>query len=114
MVEIKVSITSLYPPGQSDGIRAYATATIADCLSVRGIKIVERGQEGLCVAMPSRKTLDGYREICSPVTTVFRDQLHSAVLDAYRGILEMGQDPATAQEAPSGESPQAGQHLSGM
>ena len=37
------------------------------CLGIRGIKVVE-SRDGLFVSMPSRKTENGYKEICFPVT----------------------------------------------
>ena len=40
MPDLDVRITSMYPPGVQGGIRAYASATIAGCFAVRGIKIV--------------------------------------------------------------------------
>lgn len=59
MPDLDVRITSMYPPGVQGGIRAYASATIAGCFAVRGIKIVEGGKDGLFMSMPSRKTQDG-------------------------------------------------------
>ena len=78
MPTLDIRITSMYPPGQQGGTRAYASATIDGCLAVRGIKVVEGGRDGLFVSMPSRKTQDGYKEVCFPVTAEFREQLHSA------------------------------------
>ena len=83
MPDLDIRITSMYPPGATGGIRAYASATIDGCFGVRGIKVVEGGKDGLFVAMPSRKTQDGYKDICFPVTAEFRSQLYSAVLDTY-------------------------------
>ena len=83
MPDLDVRITSMYPPGVQGGIRAYASATIAGCFAVRGIKIVEGGKDGLFMSMPSRKTQDGYKDICFPVTEEFRNELKQAVLGAY-------------------------------
>ena len=49
MPDLDVRITSMYPPGVQGGIRAYASATIAGCFAVRGIKIVEGGKDGLFI-----------------------------------------------------------------
>lgn len=114
MPTLDIRINSMYPPGQQGGTRAYASATIDECFAVRGIKVVEGGKDGLFVSMPSRKTVDGYKEVCFPVTAEFRDQLHSAVLDAYQQALTMAQAPVTQQETPEGEAPQAGQQMAGM
>ncbi len=101
MPNLDVRITSMYPPGSQGGTRAIASATIADCFAVRGIKIVEGGKDGLFVSMPSRKTQDGYKDICFPVTAEFRKELHQAVLGAYEQALTMAQTAA----------PQAAAHL---
>jgi stage V sporulation protein G len=69
------------PHGVQGGIRAYASATIAGCFAVRGIKIVEGGKDGLFMSMPSRKTQDGYKDICFPVTEEFRNELKQAELE---------------------------------
>ncbi len=124
-VEIKIS--SMYPPGQQGSTRAYASATIGGCFAVRGIKVVEGGRDGLFVSMPSRKTTDGYKEVCFPVTAEFRNELHNAVLDAYQQALAMAQAPPVQQEgtggetpqenrqeAAGGEAPQEGQQMAGM
>ena len=106
---LDIKISSMYPPGQQGGIRAYASATLDGCFAVRGIKVVEGGRDGLFVSMPSRKTTDGYKEVCFPVTAEFRDQLHNAVMDAYQQALTMAQAPPVRQEAHEGGTPQAGQ-----
>lgn len=106
MPELDIRITSMYPPGQQGGIRAYATATLDSCLAIRGIKIVEGNRGGLFVSMPSRKTLDGYKEICFPVTAEFREQIHGAVLDAYHQAITMAQATSAPQEAPEQAEPQ--------
>ena len=97
MPDLDVRITSMYPPGVQGGIRAYASATIAGCFAVRGIKIVEGGKDGLFMSMPSRKTQDGYKDICFPVTEEFRNELKQAVLGAYGEALSMA---STLQTAP--------------
>lgn len=128
MPTLEIKISSMYPPGQQGGTRAYASATIDGCFAVRGIKVVEGGRDGLFVSMPSRKTVDGYKEVCFPVTAEFREQLHNAVMDAYKQAITMAQaPPATAQEAAGetapqentqeaggGEMPQEGQQMAGM
>lgn len=115
MPTVEVRINSMYPPGQQGGIRAYAAATIDGCLGIRGIKVVEGGRDGLFVSMPSRKTVDGYREICFPVTGEFREQLYAAVLDAYQQTLIMAQAPVMPQEGPiGGAAPQSGPQMTEM
>ena len=86
MPTVDVRITSMYPPGEVGSIRGYASATVDSCIGIRGIKVVDGGERGLFVSMPSRKTTEGYKEVCFPVTAEFREQLHSAVLSAYQQV----------------------------
>ncbi|WNX84736.1 SpoVG family protein [Agathobaculum sp. NTUH-O15-33] len=116
MPNLDIRITSMYPPGTQGSTRAYASATIDGCFAVRGIKIVEGGRDGLFVSMPSRKTQEGYKEVCFPVTAEFREQLHSAVLDSYRQALTMAQADTPQQAAPA-EAPTeqpTGMQMAGM
>jgi len=109
MANIDVKITSMYPPNSQGSIRAYASATIENCFGVRGIKIVEGGDHGLFVSMPSRKTQDGFKDICFPVTAEFREQLHKAVLEAYEQAIS--QSVAEQRNVPmeqAGSAPQEG------
>lgn len=112
MPNLDVRITSMYPPGAQGGTRAIASATIADCFAVRGIKIVEGGKDGLFVSMPSRKTQDGYKDICFPVTAEFRKELHQAVLGAYEQALTMAQ--TAAPQAAAHQEEQTGPQMAGL
>ena len=67
---------------------------------------------GLFVSMPSRKTQDGYKDICFPVTAEFRKELHQAVLGAYEQALTMAQTAAPQTAAPQEE--QAGPQMAGL
>lgn len=113
MPDLEVKINSMYPPGASGGIRAYASVTMDGCLGIRGIKVVEGGRDGLFVSMPSRKTENGYKEICFPVTKEFREQLHKAVLDGYQQAVSMNQAPAQAHDS-APEQTEAPMQMGGM
>lgn len=111
MPTLDIRITSMYPSGTQGGTRAYASATMDGCLAIRGIKVVEGGRNGLFVSMPSRKTQDGYKEVCFPVTAEFREQLYQAVLDAYQQAITQVQTPPAQMETAPQEAPQPGQQL---
>ena len=50
---------------------------------VHDIKIIE-GQNGLFIAMPSRKMSEGdFRDIAHPIVQEMRECLHKAILDEY-------------------------------
>ncbi len=68
----------------NDGkLRAYVTITFDNCFVVHNVKIIE-GQEGLFVAMPSRKTASGdYKDIAHPIDPDFRKDLQNKVINEY-------------------------------
>ncbi|MFZ3172512.1 MAG: septation regulator SpoVG [Carboxydocellales bacterium] len=65
-------------------MKAIVSVTLDDAFVIHDVKVVE-GQNGLFVAMPSRKTPDGeYRDIAHPITTGAREIIQTAVLQAYQ------------------------------
>lgn len=64
-------------------LKAYVTITLDDCFVIRDLKII-KGNEGLFVAMPSKKRKDGqFKDIAHPLNQEMRDHLEQAVFDAY-------------------------------
>ena len=58
-------------------------------VSVRVIEPVKQGSKGLFLGMPSQPDgKGGYRDMAYPVTKEFREQLNTAVLQAYEAKLE--------------------------
>ncbi len=77
ITEVRVS------PRDEDRLKAFVTVTFDDCFVVRGVKIIV-GQEGLFVAMPSRRRQDGqFQDIAHPIHSEMRQRLEDAVLAAY-------------------------------
>ena len=109
MPSIEARISSFIPPGQSGNVRALATLTIGKCFGVRGIKLVEGGRDGLFVSMPSRKTMDGYEDVCFPVTGEFRQALDNAVKEAYENA--MAQMVAYQPKAGTATEPEYGPEM---
>ena len=55
---------------------------------VHDIKVIE-GQNGLFIAMPSRKTPDGeFKDIAHPINTDTREKIQLAILKAYEAAVE--------------------------
>lgn len=64
-------------------MKAVVSITFDDSFVVHDVKVVE-GNNGLFVAMPSRKMPDGeYRDIAHPISSDAREVIQSAVLKAY-------------------------------
>lgn len=64
-------------------MRAVASVTFDGCFVVHDIKIID-GQNGMFLAMPSRKMAeDDFRDIAHPINSFTRDMIKEAVFDAY-------------------------------
>jgi stage V sporulation protein G len=75
-----VRIRKVYVEGK---MKAIVSVTFDDAFVIHDVKVVE-GQNGLFVAMPSRKTPEGeYRDIAHPISTDARAVIQDAVLKAY-------------------------------
>ena len=62
---------------------AYVTVTLDECLVIHGVKIIE-GQNGLFIAMPSKKSSNGsFKDIVHPITTDFRNELQKKIIEEY-------------------------------
>jgi stage V sporulation protein G len=70
-------------PVQEDRLKAYVAITFDHCFVVRDLKIIN-GNNGLFVAMPSKKRKDGtYRDTAHPLNSQTRQMIESIVLAEY-------------------------------
>lgn len=67
-------------------MKAIVSVTFENQFVVHDIKVIE-GQNGLFIAMPSRKTPDGeFKDIAHPINTETREQIQRAILDEYEKV----------------------------
>lgn len=67
-------------------LRAYADITLDECLVIHGLKLME-GENGLFVAMPSRKIFNNeYKDIVHPINSELRKHITEAVIEKYNII----------------------------
>ena len=72
---------------ENSRMKGIASIIIDDCFAVHDIRIIE-GNEGLFIAMPSRKVGEGnFRDIAHPINAEMRQVLEDAVLKAYHEAL---------------------------
>lgn len=73
----------------ADGkMKAVVSITIDNEFAVHDIKVIE-GENGLFVAMPSRKTADEeYRDIAHPINSEVREYVQSKILEKYQEAIE--------------------------
>ena len=69
-------------------MKAIVSITVDDEFVVHDIKVIE-GQNGLFIAMPSRKTPDGeFKDIAHPINTDTREKIQTSILKAYEEAME--------------------------
>ena len=67
---------------------AIVSVTFDNEFVVHDIKVIE-GQNGLFIAMPSRKTPDGeFKDIAHPINTETREKIQASILAAYEVAME--------------------------
>ncbi len=65
-------------------MKGIASVLLDDSFAVHDIRIIE-GDNGLFIAMPSRKTATGgYRDIADPINPEVRAMFEEAILEAYK------------------------------
>ena len=81
---MEITEIRVYPvEGEEDRLKAYATITFDNCFIVRDLRIIN-GNNGLFVAMPSKKRKDGtFRDIAHPLNSEMRSQIEGMVLKAF-------------------------------
>lgn len=68
-------------------MKAIVSVTFENEFVVHDIKVIE-GQNGLFIAMPSRKTPDGeFKDIAHPINTETREILQHAILNEYDKVM---------------------------
>ncbi|WP_010246308.1 septation regulator SpoVG [Acetivibrio cellulolyticus] len=78
-------------------MKAVVSVTFDNEFVVHDIKIIE-SQNGLFIAMPSRKAPDGeFRDIAHPINAETRGKIQSAILDKYEFISNNGDAGDTDQ-----------------
>lgn len=88
---MKITEVKVFPVYE-ERLKAYVTITIDDCFVVRDLKII-KGNEGLFVAMPSKKRKDGqFKDIAHPLNQETRAEIENAVFEAYEeAVKSMGE-----------------------
>lgn len=63
-------------------LKALATVVLDDAIAIHHIKIIE-GKNGLFIAMPSRKSDQGFIDFVHPINTETRKMMQDAILAEY-------------------------------
>ena len=72
-------------------MKAITSITLDDELVIHDIRVID-GNNGLFVAMPSKRTPDGeFRDIAHPINSNMRAKIQDAVLAKYESVLKQAE-----------------------
>lgn len=78
-------------------LRSIVSVTLDNCFVIHDIKLIE-GENGLFIAMPSKKIADGlFRDIVHPINVRMRQDLQEAVLVAYEAAKKSAEETENIQ-----------------
>ena len=84
---MKITDVRVRKVAEDGKMKAIVSVTFDDEFVVHDIKVIE-GQNGLFIAMPSRKMADGeFRDIAHPINAATRQKIQEAVFEKYEKIL---------------------------
>ncbi len=73
---------------ESNQLKAFVNIVIDDAFIIRNIKVIE-GENGIFVAMPSRRVSSGeYRDIAHPINTETRNMIEQIIIEKYKEVLQ--------------------------
>jgi stage V sporulation protein G len=92
---MKITEVNVFPVNE-DRLKAYVTITIDGVFVVRDLKVI-RGNNGLFVAMPSKKRKDGqFKDIAHPLNQETREEIERAVFEAFENAVKSMGDSLSA------------------
>ncbi len=73
---------------ENSRLRGIASVLLDNAFAIHDIRIIE-GDNGLFIAMPSRKTATGeYKDVCHPINPDVRSKFTDAILEEYNKASE--------------------------
>ncbi len=81
--KMQITDVRLRKVNSENRMKAVASVTFDNEFVVHDIKVIE-SQNGLFIAMPSRKTPNGeFKDIAHPINAETREKIQTAILEAY-------------------------------
>ena len=82
--------------GEEGKLKAIASVTFDDEFVVHDIKVID-GQNGLFIAMPSRKIGNGeFRDVAHPLSSETRNRIKDAIFEEYERVPSAEADTESA------------------
>lgn len=112
---MEITEVHVYPVRKADEkLKAFATITFDNCFVVRDLKVID-GNNGLFVAMPSRRRSDGtYSDVAHPLNSDTRNHIEEVVLGEYHRLVgDGGRKPEVENSKPLSEHEDARKEAGG-
>ena len=80
---MKITSVNVHKKDYNNKMKGIASVVLDDCFVVRDIRILER-EDGLAIAMPSRKRSNGeYRDTAHPINAETRKMFEDAIFAEF-------------------------------
>lgn len=97
-VQVEVTDVRLRRVNREGRMRAIASITFDSEFVVHDIRVID-GNNGMFVAMPSKRTPDGdFRDIAHPISSASREKIEAAVLEVYHKMGESEEEVQPVSE----------------
>lgn len=98
---MEITEVRVFPIANEERLKAYVTITIDNVFLIRDLRVIN-GNNGLFVAMPSRKMKDGtFKDVAHPLNSEIRKMIESKVLAEYeRELANPAQRGEAGEKAP--------------
>ncbi len=99
MFLLEITDVRLRKVNREGRMRAIASITIDSEFVVHDIRVID-GNNGMFVAMPSKRTPDGeFRDIAHPISPMSREKIEAAVLAEYHRVDDPKPEISLSQSA---------------
>ncbi len=93
------SVTVRKTEKEGSRMKGIASVLLDDCFAIHDIRVIE-GDNGLFIAMPSRKTATGeYRDIAHPTTSDTRKMFEEAIIEEFNKIEDEPKEEIASEDA---------------
>src|SRR5690606_7342617 len=98
VTEVEITDVRLRRVNTEGRMKAIASITIDNEFVVHDIRVID-GNNGMFVAMPSKRTPDGeFRDIAHPISQATREKIQSAVLQEYERAAQAEEAESVIEE----------------
>lgn len=98
VTEMEITDVRLRRVNTEGRMKAIASITIDNEFVVHDIRVID-GNNGMFVAMPSKRTPDGeFRDIAHPISQATREKIQNAVLEVYERAVQAEEAESVIEE----------------